>query len=497
MSQGSILGGCYRCCAIVSARRSFGAVSASASSPSAVDQMIDYAVAQRKANPDMAIDVLMSGLSYTNSQADPIGSSRLHLAIAQLEADRNSWGKAQDKASSSLRLAAGCTSGFGTMAADLTLDAGSLATRALLIMGHDGEAQSLAEECELALRAAGSSALADTQQTPSRSPTSPRSIAHTRSLAMLAIATHTNASTAGGAAVDALATALGRDPEAAARTDLNLADAAHGLGLLQALQGRWDAAAAPLSAAAAAATAAAAADEAVAVAALPAAWMRQQHHREVAADALTGRAQLLMRAREWCVAEELMGEALKMMEAVYGERSPSLAPLLMLLGYSYSRSARVTFAEGLYREAAKLLRLDPARVHQQRQDRQQRQQQELLEEHPHHHPQLQLTNEQRHAQQSRSFLLQVSADAGVHASSVAVLAWRYAQLLWVLPNRGGEASVWERCAREFWAASRGLGEREIESVLGGEGHLKGEGPEGSGVFFSTRYRRAWPCLSAS
>ncbi|GIL44694.1 hypothetical protein Vafri_2217 [Volvox africanus] len=490
MSQGRILGCCYRCCTIMSARRSFGAVAASASAPSAVDQIIEYAVAQRKANPDMAIDVLMSGLSYTNPEADPIGSSRLHFAIAQLEADRNSWGKAQDKASSSLRLAAGCTSSFGTTAADLTLDAGSLATRALLIMGHDGEAQSLAAECELALRAAESSALADTQQISSRSPTSSRSIAHTRSLALLAIATHTNASTAGGAAVDALATALVQDPETA-QTDRSLADAAHGLGLLRALQGRWDAAAAHLSAAAAAATAAAAADEAVAVAALPAAWMRQQHHREVAADALTGRAQLLMRAREWGEAEELMGEALKSMEAVYGERSPSLAPLLMLLGYTYSRSARVTFAEGLYREAAKLLRLDPARVHQHRQEPQQ------LEEHPHHHPQLQLTNEQRHAQQSRSSLLQVSADAGVHASIVAVLSWRYAQLLWVLPNRGGEASMWERCAREFWAASRGLGEREIESVLGGEGHLKGEGPEGSGVLFSTRYRRAWPCLSAS
>ncbi|GIL76035.1 hypothetical protein Vretifemale_5772 [Volvox reticuliferus] len=364
-------------------------------------------------------------------------------------------------------------------------------------MGHDREAKLLAAECELGLRAAVSSALADTHQTPARAMTSPRSIAHTRSLAMLAIAAHTDASTAGVAAVDALATALGQDPAAAARADPSLADAAHGLGLLRALQGRWDAAAAPLSAAAeaAAATAAAEADEA-GVPALPTAWIRQQYHREIAADALTGQAQLLMRTREWGEAEELMGGALKAMEAAYGERSPALAPLLTLLGYTYSRSARVTFAEGLYREAAKLLRLDPARVHQQR-HQQERQQQQQPEEHLYPHPHPQQTNERQQAQQSRSPLLQVAADAGVHASSVAVLAWRYAQLLWVLPNRGGEASVWERCAREFWAASRGLGEREIETVLGGEGHLKGEGPEGSGVLFSTRFRRAWPCLSAT
>lgn len=87
-----------------------------------------------------------------------------------------------------------------------------------------------------------------------------------------------------------------------------------------------------------------------------------------------------------------------------GDRSPALAPLLTLLGYTYSRSARVTFAEGLFREAAKLLRLDPGR-----------------QQPPPDGPAARAA----------------AAGAGVHASAAAVLAWRYAQLLWVLPNRGG------------------------------------------------------------
>lgn len=60
---------------------------------------------------------------------------------------------------------------------------------------------------------------------------------------------------------------------------------------------------------------------------------------------------------------------------------------------------------------------------------------------------------------------------------------------------GGEAARWEGCARQFWAASADLARRDIEAVLGGEGHLKGEGPQGSGVLISTRFRRAWPCMS--
>lgn len=81
----------------------------------------------------------------------------------------------------------------------------------------------------------------------------------------------------------------------------------------------------------------------------------------------------------------------------------------------------------------------------------------------------------------------------------------------VFCSAGGEAALWEKCALHYWAASWGVQQqqgqgqqerpqgpgvaaaRDIEVVLGGKGHLKGEGPEGSGLLCSTRYRRAWPC----
>ncbi len=44
------------------------------------------------------------------------------------------------------------------------------------------------------------------------------------------------------------------------------------------------------------------------------------------------------------------------------DKHPRVALVLAQLGWVYSRTARVTFAEGLYRECAKILRLEqPAR----------------------------------------------------------------------------------------------------------------------------------------
>ena len=39
----------------------------------------------------------------------------------------------------------------------------------------------------------------------------------------------------------------------------------------------------------------------------------------------------------------------RVVAAAHGEASPMLAGPLLLLGYTYCRSARVTYAEGLYR----------------------------------------------------------------------------------------------------------------------------------------------------
>jgi len=71
--------------------------------------------------------------------------------------------------------------------------------------------------------------------------------------------------------------------------------------------------------------------------------------------------QVSMASKQWDAAEERLSAALKAAEAAGGESGPLLAPVLTLLGLVYSRSARVMYAEGMFREAAKLAKLDPAR----------------------------------------------------------------------------------------------------------------------------------------
>lgn len=62
-----------------------------------------------------------------------------------------------------------------------------------------------------------------------------------------------------------------------------------------------------------------------------------------------------MARKEWEASEEHLSAALAAAEAAGGEAGPGLAPVLLLLGSGYARSARVMFAEGLLREAAKVL----------------------------------------------------------------------------------------------------------------------------------------------
>jgi hypothetical protein len=71
--------------------------------------------------------------------------------------------------------------------------------------------------------------------------------------------------------------------------------------------------------------------------------------------------QVSMAEKQWDAAEEHLSASLRAAEAAGGDASPLLAPVLGVLGVVYSRSARVTFGEGMFREAAKLSKLDPAK----------------------------------------------------------------------------------------------------------------------------------------
>ena len=62
-----------------------------------------------------------------------------------------------------------------------------------------------------------------------------------------------------------------------------------------------------------------------------------------------------MAQKQWEAAEETLGKALKAAESAGGEGSRLIAPVLLLLGVVYSRTARVMFAEGMFREVARLM----------------------------------------------------------------------------------------------------------------------------------------------
>jgi hypothetical protein len=69
-----------------------------------------------------------------------------------------------------------------------------------------------------------------------------------------------------------------------------------------------------------------------------------------------------MSSKQWGKAEEVLGDALNAAEAAAGAADSSsssssgvLVPVLLLLASGYCRSVRVMLAEGLLREAAKLL----------------------------------------------------------------------------------------------------------------------------------------------
>lgn len=176
---------------------------------------------------------------------------------------------------------------------------------------------------------------------------------------------------------------------------------------------------------------------------------------QLEADALLGSAQVQVAAKEWSAAEETLGAALKAAEGVSTEQHPRLAAALMLLGQVYSRSARVTFAEGMLREAAKMVRYDPVKA-----------------------VGLGAAGAQTHV---------------VHSSLLAALAWRHAQLLAALPpSRASEAQLWRGCAEQLWEQAGGpysSCEGGAAAVLGSLDTLKGQGSGGSGALLSLAARR--------
>mmetsp|Transcript_7366 Transcript_7366/g.18280 ORF Transcript_7366/g.18280 Transcript_7366/m.18280 type:complete len:453 (-) Transcript_7366:132-1490(-) len=331
-------------------------------------------------------------------------------------------------------------------AASARLHAGATSTQALLVTGQDSEARAAAAATVTAL-----------------APASDVSPLAARALGLALTTSHATADwPAAGQAAERLAGMAGTDSNAPADALLALAHWQVHQGVHAAAASTYKAAAEKAAAARAAASAQTGALDSEAL------------YHELEAGALAGSGQLAIAAKDWSQAEEVLGKALSAAEKVSADNHPRVVPVLALLSYVYCRSARHTYGEGLLRECGKILKLDPGR----------------------YVPAGSATAAPTHSP--------------LHPSLVALAAWRHSQLLHVMPNRGSEASAWEKAAREAWshagpvaqpsnsgtssaaAPDQGAADGSIESVLGGPEHLKGQGAVGKGMIVDILMRRALP-----
>lgn len=205
-----------------------------------------------------------------------------------------------------------------------------------------------------------------------------------------------------------------------------------------------------------------------------------------------------------------LSAALKAAEAAGADRHPRVAAVLLLLGHVFCRTARVTFAEGLFRDGAKMLSIDVGRLLGQG---------ELLDaadaaagvllagapapaggnptngsstssaaSGPAGAADAGSSTGQQHREVVERVVQAVHGlkPLACHASLAAALCWRYCQLLSALPNRGSEVRAWRSAAAAFWARCGAA--RRLDGVLGSLDLYKGKGPTGSGALVSLQLR---------
>ena len=141
---------------------------------------------------------------------------------------------------------------------------------------------------------------------------------------------------------------------------------------------------------------------------------------------------------------------------VWGESHPSMSTPLVHLGYVYARTGRVVEAEGFFRQSLKLLRVS-------------------------------VDGTQVGAPPANT------SPSDVHPSCVALAAWRFAQLLSVMPRRETETQRCVDVANASWEAwGQGRGGETIEDQLGTLNALSGQGHHGKLFTSSITLGRAVP-----
>jgi tetratricopeptide (TPR) repeat protein len=433
-------------------------------------------------NFEQAMDILKSGLGF---QQTGVNAGRLHLAQAEILADRSHWIEVSQLCRQAAAAASETQPSSPTEAlimAEVELSAALIGTRASLTQHKDAEAFQMAQQCLEVARKSFTATGAEDQRW--------QGIVLSHAIAALAQHAACDFETAAESFDEVMSIADHTDQRGSPNKpnrDYLIADALKQVAAFRLCQNR------PTEAAMLASRAVEAAKKAAESA--KSSTKRNNNDEkenegsistdpmlpptlcaETVIDCQVLLAQSAMDTKDWETAENRLSEALSGAEevssasttasSVGGKPHPRIAIVLLLLAHVYSRTGKVTLAEGLYREIVKILDLNPA------------------------------------TESSSSLggvggvsslpILQLQGFGPVHPSVSSLAAWRYAQLLTALPRRDTEAAGWHRLAKELYDDAPLRRVLEPASVFGTLDHLQGKGDGGCGIVLDLMTRRALP-----
>jgi tetratricopeptide (TPR) repeat protein len=373
------------------------------------------------------------------SKPGPVGMCRLRLVEAELQAAQGRWTDAADLARSAMSLASETSSSSSSTvqedvrsSAEIELAASLLGTRALLVAGRDADAFLMAQQSLEIGRTSFAHGLSEDK----------RWQAQVLSTSLAGLVQHASCELDSASdSFDGVRGLLGDEDNPRTSLDYLIPEALKQIASFSSAQGKKQLAV-DLGL-----RSIAAAEQRLEVAGNGLDLMLSPRAaEEIVADAKLLMGQSCKWRNAWDEAEEHLNAAIEVIETL-GSKA-TLAMGLLPLAEVYSRTSRVIAAEGLYREIAKLLDLDP----------------------------------------------RAGKDGGpyVHSSVNSLVAWRFAQLLTVLPKRETEAAAWKQLAGEAYEEAPLKRLTDPEIMFGSLDRLSGKGTSGQGVMLDLMTRRCLP-----
>eukprot|EP00890_Picochlorum_soloecismus_P005815 jgi/Picsp_1/6234/NSC_03588-R1_hypothetical protein CHLNCDRAFT_51750 [Chlorella variabilis] len=410
-----------------------------------VDDMVAFARNASKNEIEQALDVLKTGMQ---SKPGALGSSRLALAEAELRWFKGEWDKVVGLCRQAVTSASEVKLSSPdelTLRAEIELGSCMLGTRALLTSHKDADAFQMAQQCLDVARKSFASVGSENK----------RWQAMVLSTSMAGLVQHASLELDSAAeSFESVMSMLESEKGDRIALDYLIPEAMKQAASFYCAQGRKERA---VSLGMRSITAAEKTLEMAQNSVDPV--LSPRIAELVVADSKLLMAQSCMYRRSWEEAEEKLGDALTAVESMVqcsgDPKHPSIAIVLLLLAEVYSRTGRVTLAEGLYRELSKMLSL--------------------------------------------------STDSGsenkgttlVHPTVISVMAWRFSQLLTALPQRDTEAEKWKQLASDVYEEAPMERLTGPEVMFGSLSKLKGKGEYGRGVVLDLMTRRALPCAKDS